>query len=114
LSGLCRSVIVVQAPERSGALITAEYALDQGRDLYVHAAGNAGSAGAGTRRLAESGAPVIRESSDLMRDWGMVPRGGHAATMPSQMSEGRRLAVMLKQEIDGACAQRGGQTYWRA
>jgi DNA processing protein len=114
ISGLCRSVIVVQAPERSGALITAEYALDQGRDLYVHAAGNAGVAGAGTRRLAESGAPVIRESADLLRDWGMPPRGGHAVTLPPEMPEGRRLAMMLKQEIDGTCALRGGETYWRA
>ena len=56
ISGLCRSVVVVQAPEHSGALFTADYALEQGRDLYVHAAGVAGTAGAGTRRLAESGA----------------------------------------------------------
>ncbi len=74
ISGLCRAVVVVQAPERSGALITAEYALDQGRDLWVHAAGLQGSAGAGTRRLADSGAPCDSRSG------GSSPRlGGERA-----------------------------------
>ncbi len=46
ISGLCRAVVVVAGPgQRSGALITAEYALDQGRDLYVHAAGSAEARG---------------------------------------------------------------------
>ncbi len=114
ISGLCRSVVVVQAPERSGALITAEYALDQGRDLYVHAAGTVGTAGAGTRRLAESGAPIIRGSAEILRDWGMKPRADRACLLPKELPEGERLAAVLKEEIAGACATRGGETYWRA
>ncbi len=114
ISGLCRSVAVVQAPERSGALLTAEYALEQGRDLYVHAAGMAGTTGAGTRRLAEAGALVIRGARDVMSDWdlpyvepaGNKPRAGEA--------EGERLARLLKREMEGACAVKGGETYWRA
>jgi DNA processing protein len=114
ISGLCRSVVVVQAPERSGALITAEYALDQGRDLYVHAAGTTGAAGAGTRRLAETGAPVVRGSADIMRDWGMNPRAERAGFLPEGLPEGERLATLLKEEIAGTCATKGGETYWRA
>jgi DNA processing protein len=113
ISGLCRSVVVVQAPERSGALITAEYALDQGRDLFVHALGLAGSAGRGTRRLAESGAPVIHEAADILRDWGVASGVRQAVSFPREMPEGRRLAEMDEKQIDGACAQKGGATYWR-
>jgi DNA processing protein len=60
ISGLCPALVVVEAPEKSGALITARYALDQGRDVYVHAAGCQGPRGTGTKILAEAGAVVIR------------------------------------------------------
>lgn len=113
ISGLCRAVIVVQAPERSGALITAEYALDQGRDLWVHAAGVVGSSGAGTRRLMESGAPVISSADDLMRDWGVTPSDRRAAFISPDASTGERLARNLQEEINGTCALRAGELYWR-
>jgi len=113
ISGLCRSVAVVQAPERSGALITAEYALDQGRDLYVHAAGLAGTAGAGTRRLSESGAPVIRGAYDIMRDWGREPRQTGPSEAPASERAGARLARLLKDEMEGSCTVKGGEIYWR-
>jgi len=113
ISGLCRAVVVIQAPERSGALITAEYALDQGRDLYVHAAGTIGTTGAGTRRLAESGAPVISGSAEILREWEMKPRAARAGLPGQELSEGERLAALLKEEIAGTCATRGGETYWR-
>jgi DNA processing protein len=48
LSGLCRGCVVVQAPAKSGALITADFALDQNRDLYVASAGLEGAASDGT------------------------------------------------------------------
>ncbi len=66
IAALARWVAIVQAPERSGALITAEYALDCGRELVVHAAGvRSGERSAGTRALAEDGAAVIRSPRDL-------------------------------------------------
>jgi DNA processing protein len=76
ISGLCRSVVVVQAPEKSGALFTAEYALDQGRDLFVHADGLEGDSGAGTRNLADSGAPAVHGCADILREWGMEAEQG--------------------------------------
>jgi DNA processing protein len=85
ISGLCRAVVVVQAPRKSGALFTAEYALDQGRDLFVHADGLEGDCGAGTKSLALSGAPAIRGCADLFREWGIIDasrrfRGGNPGT----------------------------------
>jgi len=113
ISGLSRSVVVVQAPERSGALITAEHALDQGKDLYVHAAGLSGSVGAGTSRLAESGAPVISGARDLLRDLGREFREAKGQGAPQGESTGEALARTMKDEMDGACATKAGETYWR-
>jgi DNA processing protein len=110
ISGLCRAVVVVQAPERSGALITAEFALDQGRDLFVHRAGTTGTVGAGTRGLAESGAPVIQGAAEVIAGSGLTvrarvdsPREGPAGESPSTVG----------QEIAGLCVRRGGETFWR-
>ena len=65
ISGLCRLVLVVEAPEHSGALITAQFALDQGRDVYVHAAGCQGMTGIGTANLVENGARVIGHLGEM-------------------------------------------------
>ncbi|MFP4643066.1 MAG: DNA-processing protein DprA [Spirochaetales bacterium] len=66
IAGLARWVAIIQAPRRSGALITAEYALDCGRDLVVHAVGvRDGEQNDGTRALAGDGAPVISCCGDL-------------------------------------------------
>jgi DNA processing protein len=73
ISGLSRAVVVVQAPEGSGALITADYALEQGRELLVHADGLEGSAGAGTRALAEEGAQAVRGAAEVLAGWGEDP-----------------------------------------
>jgi len=113
ISGLCRAVVVVQAPEKSGALITAEYALDQGRDLWVHEAGIAGSSGAGTRRLRDLGAPLLASSLDLLRDWGREPRGVRCTLPERERTVGESLADRLEPEMDGAAAIRAGSLYWR-
>jgi DNA processing protein len=69
VSGLCRTVVVVEAPKGSGALITADLGLDQGRDVVVHRVGLETVRGDGTRSLAEQGACVIGSAKDLVRMW---------------------------------------------
>jgi DNA processing protein len=86
ISGLARGVVVVQAPIRSGALITAEYALDQGRDLFVHSSGLDGPTGAGTADLASDGAPVISSADEVFRDWGVEIAAGHSPRRTTLLS----------------------------
>ncbi|NNM55253.1 MAG: DNA-protecting protein DprA [Spirochaetales bacterium] len=69
VSGLCRSLIVVEAPSHSGALITVDFSLDQGRDVMVHRVGLTSSRGDGGRRLVEEGAPVIENGHQVVQMW---------------------------------------------
>jgi len=100
LSGLSRGCVVVQAPGKSGALITAEFALDQNRDLYVASSGLEGLSSEGTRNLERQGAPVIDGISGVMRDWGRfmdIP----AVNSFSSPGGPEDLARMMKMELDG-------------
>lgn len=106
LSGMARSVVVVQAPESSGALITADYALDEGRDLYVHRKGLSGMAGRGSRNLVGEGAAIIDGADDIFHDWGWDEVKKHLPGIESEYP-GKKLANMLKQEITTSRSLRG-------
>lgn len=111
LSGLCRGVAVIEAPARSGALITVDHALDQGRDLFVHRQGLAGSAGEGTRRLADDGARVIDGIADILEEWGSgacAPEHASATTY-----SGRNLASLMRAELAGELVLHRGRYFRR-
>ncbi|MDR2392637.1 MAG: DNA-processing protein DprA [Treponema sp.] len=74
ISALARGTVIVEAPESSGALITARFALEQGRDLWVASAGLASPQGAGTQKLAREGAQVISSAAEIFKEWGITPR----------------------------------------
>jgi DNA processing protein len=78
IAGLARALVVVEAPERSGALISAEFALEGGRDLWVGSTGTASLRGGGTRRLTAEGAPVAASAADVLAGW------GRAASPPAE------------------------------
>ncbi len=66
ISGLSMGTIVVEAGERSGALITAAMAVEQNRDVYA-IPGDPGDVGAqGPNRLIQEGAKLIRGAQDVL------------------------------------------------
>lgn len=69
ISGLSRAVAVVEAPEKSGALITADFAAEQGRDVFVHGCSLRSPAGGGTEGLYFQGVPAIEGFRDILADW---------------------------------------------
>jgi DNA processing protein len=69
ISGLARGVLVAEAPSRSGALITARFAREQGRDLWVASAGVFSPQGEGTGKLSAGGARIIGSASDILSEW---------------------------------------------
>lgn len=72
ISGLCDGVLVVEAPERSGSLITARQAADQGRDVFV-VPGNIGVATCvGSNALLRDGAIAVTCGYDVVSEYAAI------------------------------------------
>ncbi len=72
ISGLSLGVFVVEAGERSGALITADFAMEQGRDVYALPGNINQLTSLGTNRLIRDGARMIIETNDLIDAIGQI------------------------------------------
>lgn len=81
ISGLSAAVIVVEAPEKSGALITASAALEQGRDVMVVPGSAAGGRNRGGHLLIRDGARIVESADDILQELGFT-RGTRASVAP--------------------------------
>ncbi|MCL2704661.1 MAG: DNA-processing protein DprA [Spirochaetaceae bacterium] len=70
ISGLSSASIIIQAPKKSGALITADYALDHGRDVFVHEAGLSSPFGDGGMALVSEGAMLFSNPCEIGKYYG--------------------------------------------
>jgi DNA processing protein len=66
ISGLSRGVVIVEAGARSGALITANFAADQGREVFAVPGSILSPASVGCNRLIRDGAYVVLEARDVL------------------------------------------------
>ncbi len=69
ISGLSRGILVVEAPKKSGALITADFALEQGRDVFVCKEILNSLQNEGAANLHQDGAVAISSVDDVIKDW---------------------------------------------
>jgi DNA processing protein len=102
ISALARGTVIVEAPAKSGALITAQFALDQGRDLWVASAGTASPLGAGTAKLAEEGARVIQSAAGILSEWNWKGRCTEEAAAAAEHTApaGKVLAASLARSLN--------------
>jgi DNA processing protein len=97
ISALARGVLIVEAPALSGALITARFALEQGKDLWIASAGLVSPRGEGGRALAEDGGRVIQGAGDIFSEWGIEISG---EKVDSIFSGGSALASSLARSLN--------------
>lgn len=99
IAGLCAATIVVEARERSGALITADFALEEGREVFAVPGEITSSLSQGTNALVRLGATPLTSPADVLETFGIEPRAGEHVSHP--------LLELLPATIDELVASTG-------
>jgi DNA processing protein len=95
ISGLSKAVVVVEARERSGSLITARLAADQGREVMAVPGSIIGGRNKGANALLKDGAKLVDSAVDILQELGI----DHGLARRSPKGEGGELVEFTVDEI---------------
>src|SRR5574341_26009 len=102
ISGLSLAVVVVEAGETSGALITAEFAAEQGREVFAVPGSILAPQSKGTNKLIQNGALPLLSVNDLMQALDITRVGEQKAArkiMPGDAIEAKLLTILTSEPL---------------
>ena len=102
ISGLSMAVVVIEAGKTSGALITAEFAAEQGREIFAVPGNILAPQSKGTNKLIQQGALPLLSASDIMQALNLTRVGQHKAArkvLPADDVEAKLLTAMGEEPL---------------
>jgi len=100
IAGLSRGVLIIEAPEKSGTLLTANYALEYNRDVFAVPNPITSPNAAAPNGLIKKGAQAVERAEDVFQTWGLdvETRGTLSSGAPPETSEEQLLYSLLSSE----------------
>ena len=99
IAGLAAATVIVEARERSGALITADFALEDGREVFAVPGEITSALATGTNRLLGQGAAPLTSADDVLELFGLA-----ASQRPAAPAIGQNAALVVDRLSEGAAS----------